>query len=134
MHDFIQSFFHSVFLLLLLNIIIIINIMMMIIVILILFAKKGMELRIDKPDQDGNGEICFRGRHIFMGYLFNEAKTRVCFPLLHSFSIVLLSLAPLSHLACSMLIRRLSTKRVGCTVATLVAWIKMGFFSSLVCV
>jgi acyl-CoA synthetase (AMP-forming)/AMP-acid ligase II len=36
-----------------------------------------MEIRIMNPDPDGNGEICFRGRHVFMGYLFNEAKTRV---------------------------------------------------------
>ncbi|KJE88677.1 long-chain-fatty-acid-CoA ligase [Capsaspora owczarzaki ATCC 30864] len=36
----------------------------------------GTELRIMNPDKDGNGEICFRGRHVFMGYLFDEAKTR----------------------------------------------------------
>lgn len=39
-------------------------------------ALDGMEIRIMNPDPEGNGEICFRGRHIFMGYLFNEAKTR----------------------------------------------------------
>ena len=32
----------------------------------------GVELRI----APGTGEVCFRGRHIFMGYLFNEDKTR----------------------------------------------------------
>ncbi|XP_030048652.1 long-chain-fatty-acid--CoA ligase ACSBG2 isoform X2 [Microcaecilia unicolor] len=29
----------------------------------------GSSIRIDKPDEDGNGEICFWGRHVFMGYL-----------------------------------------------------------------
>ena len=27
-------------------------------------------------DEDGNGELCFRGRNVFMGYLANEAKTK----------------------------------------------------------
>lgn len=31
---------------------------------------------IYKPDSDGNGEICFSGRHIFMGYLNMEDKTK----------------------------------------------------------
>ena len=38
----------------------------------------GAELRIDNPDDKGNGEICFRGRHVFMGYLNEEKKTREC--------------------------------------------------------
>ncbi|XP_014817124.1 PREDICTED: long-chain-fatty-acid--CoA ligase ACSBG2 isoform X1 [Calidris pugnax] len=36
----------------------------------------GCRTLIDKPDSDGNGEICFSGRHIFMGYLNMEEKTR----------------------------------------------------------
>ncbi|EGD73701.1 AMP dependent ligase [Salpingoeca rosetta] len=36
----------------------------------------GTELKIHEPDQDGNGEICFRGRHICKGYMYNEEKTR----------------------------------------------------------
>ncbi len=36
----------------------------------------GAEIRIDNPGPSGDGEICFRGRHIFMGYLKEERKTR----------------------------------------------------------
>ncbi|NXV40729.1 ACBG2 ligase, partial [Uria aalge] len=36
----------------------------------------GCRTLIHKPDRDGNGEICFSGRHIFMGYLNMEEKTR----------------------------------------------------------
>jgi long-chain-fatty-acid--CoA ligase ACSBG len=35
----------------------------------------GVSTKIDKPDADGNGEICMHGRHIFMGYLGTEEKT-----------------------------------------------------------
>nr|XP_033792951.1 long-chain-fatty-acid--CoA ligase ACSBG2-like isoform X2 [Geotrypetes seraphini] len=35
----------------------------------------GCKTLIDKPDEDGNGEICFWGRHIFMGYLNMKDKT-----------------------------------------------------------
>ncbi|XP_021368563.1 long-chain-fatty-acid--CoA ligase ACSBG2-like [Mizuhopecten yessoensis] len=35
----------------------------------------GCETKIADPDEDGNGEICLRGRHIFMGYIGNEEKT-----------------------------------------------------------
>ena len=35
----------------------------------------GMEMKIDNPDTNGDGEICFRGRHVFMGYLHQMAKT-----------------------------------------------------------
>jgi len=31
---------------------------------------------IHNADKDGNGEICFRGRNIFMGYFKNEQATR----------------------------------------------------------
>ena len=37
---------------------------------------EGTELLIYRPDKDGNGEICYRGRHIFMGYYKNEHATR----------------------------------------------------------
>ncbi|XP_059687700.1 long-chain-fatty-acid--CoA ligase ACSBG2 [Gavia stellata] len=37
---------------------------------------KGCRTLIHKPDGDGIGEICFSGRHIFMGYLNMEEKTK----------------------------------------------------------
>ena len=39
----------------------------------------GFFTKLDNPDQDGNGEICMAGRHVFMGYLNEEAKTRETF-------------------------------------------------------
>ncbi|XP_062452372.1 long-chain-fatty-acid--CoA ligase ACSBG2 [Rhea pennata] len=36
----------------------------------------GCRTLIHKPDGEGNGEICFSGRHVFMGYLNMEGKTR----------------------------------------------------------
>ncbi|NXE15466.1 ACBG2 ligase, partial [Lophotis ruficrista] len=36
----------------------------------------GCRTLIHKPDGNGNGEICFSGRHIFMGYLNMEEKTK----------------------------------------------------------
>jgi long-chain-fatty-acid--CoA ligase ACSBG len=35
----------------------------------------GVRTKILDPDADGEGEICFYGRHVFMGYLNNEEKT-----------------------------------------------------------
>jgi long-chain-fatty-acid--CoA ligase ACSBG len=35
----------------------------------------GTELRINDPDNSGNGEIVYRGRHIFMGYMHDEKST-----------------------------------------------------------
>jgi long-chain acyl-CoA synthetase len=37
------------------------------------------ELRIDKPDATGIGEVCFRGATVFAGYYRNEAETRRVF-------------------------------------------------------
>jgi long-chain-fatty-acid--CoA ligase ACSBG len=42
------------------------------------FRLQGCELKLDHVegrDKEGEGEICFRGRHVMMGYLYNEAKT-----------------------------------------------------------
>ena len=36
----------------------------------------GTDLIIDKPDETGQGEVCFRGRHIMMGYLKNEEANK----------------------------------------------------------
>jgi acyl-CoA synthetase (AMP-forming)/AMP-acid ligase II len=36
----------------------------------------GTDLKIDNPDEKGNGEIIFRGRNIMMGYLKNEQATK----------------------------------------------------------
>eukprot|EP00472_Partenskyella_glossopodia_P014251 CAMPEP_0197541606 /NCGR_PEP_ID=MMETSP1318-20131121/67221_1 /TAXON_ID=552666 /ORGANISM="Partenskyella glossopodia, Strain RCC365" /LENGTH=677 /DNA_ID=CAMNT_0043100799 /DNA_START=68 /DNA_END=2101 /DNA_ORIENTATION=+ len=38
-------------------------------------AMPGAEMRLDRPDKNGEGEICMRGRHVFMGYLYNEEAT-----------------------------------------------------------
>lgn len=35
----------------------------------------GSQTRLHSPDQDGNGEVCMYGRHIFMGYLNAPEKT-----------------------------------------------------------
>ncbi|XP_030048663.1 long-chain-fatty-acid--CoA ligase ACSBG2 isoform X2 [Microcaecilia unicolor] len=35
----------------------------------------GCRTRIDKPDKDGNGEVCYWGRDVFMGYLNMKEKT-----------------------------------------------------------
>ncbi|XP_078533297.1 long-chain-fatty-acid--CoA ligase ACSBG2-like [Lissotriton helveticus] len=36
----------------------------------------GSRTRIHTPDEDGNGEICLRGRHVFMGYLNMVENTK----------------------------------------------------------
>lgn len=36
----------------------------------------GTETRIKNPDERGHGEICMRGRHIFMGYIGDMEKTK----------------------------------------------------------
>jgi len=36
----------------------------------------GCDLVIANPDENGEGEICMRGRNIMMGYLKNEKATR----------------------------------------------------------
>ncbi|KAI3372629.1 hypothetical protein L3Q82_023098 [Scortum barcoo] len=35
----------------------------------------GCKTKLDNPDAEGNGEVCFWGRHIFMGYLNAPDKT-----------------------------------------------------------
>ncbi|XP_061672871.1 long-chain-fatty-acid--CoA ligase ACSBG2-like isoform X2 [Syngnathoides biaculeatus] len=36
----------------------------------------GCRVKLDKQDKDGNGEICFWGRNVFMGYINQEEKTK----------------------------------------------------------
>ncbi|KAK7934350.1 hypothetical protein WMY93_005246 [Mugilogobius chulae] len=35
----------------------------------------GCKTKLENPDKDGNGEICYWGRHVFMGYLNMPDKT-----------------------------------------------------------
>jgi len=35
----------------------------------------GVVTRLDRKNKDGEGEICIWGRHVFMGYLYNEEAT-----------------------------------------------------------
>ncbi|XP_029017711.1 long-chain-fatty-acid--CoA ligase ACSBG2-like [Betta splendens] len=35
----------------------------------------GSKINLDNPDEEGNGEICFWGRNVFMGYLNTPDKT-----------------------------------------------------------
>lgn len=39
-------------------------------------AMNGTYMRVDKPDANGDGELVFRGRNMFMGYLKNDKETR----------------------------------------------------------
>lgn len=36
----------------------------------------GSETKIEKPDANGVGEICIKGRNVFMGYIWDEEATR----------------------------------------------------------
>lgn len=40
---------------------------------------KSVDFKIDKPNKAGEGEICMRGRSIFMGYLKNKEETMKVF-------------------------------------------------------
>jgi len=42
-------------------------------------AIPGVLIKIDNPDQEGQGEVCMKGRNIFMGYFKNEKDTREIF-------------------------------------------------------
>ncbi|PSN55904.1 Long-chain-fatty-acid--CoA ligase ACSBG2, partial [Blattella germanica] len=37
--------------------------------------RPGIYTKIANPDEDGNGEVCMKGRHIFMGYIDEPEKT-----------------------------------------------------------
>lgn len=39
------------------------------------FSVPGADLKIDNPDEHGEGEICMRGRNTMMGYLKNDKAT-----------------------------------------------------------
>ena len=39
------------------------------------YALPGTDLKIDNPDEHGEGEICMRGRNTMMGYLKNDQAT-----------------------------------------------------------
>lgn len=39
------------------------------------YALPGTDLKIDNPDEQGEGEICMRGRNTMMGYLKNDQAT-----------------------------------------------------------
>lgn len=39
------------------------------------FCLPGCDLKIDQPDEKGEGEICMRGRNTMMGYLKNDKAT-----------------------------------------------------------
>ena len=40
------------------------------------YAMDGSDLMIANPDENGEGEICMRGRNIMMGYLKNEDASK----------------------------------------------------------
>lgn len=36
----------------------------------------GAETKLDNPNEDGHGEVCMKGRHVFMGYLNDPEKSK----------------------------------------------------------
>lgn len=42
-------------------------------------VMENLEIRIDAPDKDGNGEILVRGENLFLGYFRNESATSAAF-------------------------------------------------------
>ena len=42
-------------------------------------ALPGTDLKIYNANEKGVGEICIKGRNVFMGYLDNEKATFDCF-------------------------------------------------------
>lgn len=41
----------------------------------------GVHFKIENPDKDGIGEICMKGRNMFLGYFKNEKATREVYDL-----------------------------------------------------
>ncbi len=39
------------------------------------FLEICLDMLINNPDVSGSGEICYKGRNIFMGYLGDKIKT-----------------------------------------------------------
>lgn len=40
------------------------------------YCIEGNEIKIFNPDEEGNGEICMKGRNIMSGYIKNENATK----------------------------------------------------------
>jgi long-chain-fatty-acid--CoA ligase ACSBG len=40
------------------------------------YPIEGIDFKIFNPDENGNGELTFRGRNIMMGYLKNDPATK----------------------------------------------------------
>ena len=40
------------------------------------FVMEGVDFKLDNPDESGQGEVCFRGRSIMMGYLKNAKASQ----------------------------------------------------------
>jgi long-chain-fatty-acid--CoA ligase ACSBG len=39
----------------------------------------GLQINIMNPDSEGHGEVCMKGRNVFMGYLYDQEKTNEAF-------------------------------------------------------